>query len=648
MSETLAAVIKGEPDWRALPDATPASIRRLLRRCLAKDAKARLSDASMARIEIDEARGEPHLDVSPAPSTSRRRERLGWAFALALVTAIGVGAIIWALRPAPPAGELHVEINTPPTVDPFSLAISPDGQKIVFVATSEGRSTLWLRALDSGTTTPLAGTDDAAGPFWSPDSQSVAFFNPLEGTLKRTDIDGRSLQLLAKTPGIGGTWNQDGTILFMGHSGLLRVSARGSEPTPVTQGRLHLHPQFLPDGRQFLYWVPTPAPSGVYVGQLDGSESQRVLDADAGAVYVSGHLLFVRQGTLLAQAFDPDRLVLSGNPFRVAEQVPWLPGFPAAVSASSTGTLIYRSSGAVGPLRQWIWFDRSGKEVGKVGDPERDAGRPSLSRDGLQVAMLRGAPPAIWLLTLDRGVFRVLTTNGAVNLDPVWSPDGGRLIFSSNLKGAWDLYQKASDGDGNEQLLYETPQGQVGSFATDWSHDGRFLLYVTGPDPKTRMDIWALPLEGDRKPFVVVQTSFDDFHGQFSPDGKWIAYQSNETGRFEIYIQRFGERGGRQPVSTTGGVHVRWRPDGKELFYIALDDRLMAVPIQLAANGERVKIGAPVALFPTRVGGFEQYVDRQQYIVSPDGKRFLIFTVMEDENASPSPITVVFNWKPRP
>jgi eukaryotic-like serine/threonine-protein kinase len=662
-SDILAAVIKDDPDWSALPDDTPPSIRRLLRRCLAKDPKSRLSDAAAARIEIDDAFAEPGRDTPSAPASSRRNERFIWTAALLLVAATAVATVMFTRRPAPVAGEVRFEIQTPPTTDPISLAVSPDGQQIVFVATHEGRSKLWLRRLDSGSAEPLSGTDGAVAPFWSPDSRSVAFFSNSENRLKRLDIDGRSAQVLLPLPlGSGGTWNRDGTIVFshfMGSSPLLRILSTGGQPSPATRLQppemTHQHPQFLPDGRHFLYHSINLTPPAVFVGDLEGSESRRLLEADTAARYVpTGHLVFVRAGTLLAQAFDADRLTLSGNPFRIAERVAMPSGMPPALSLSATGTLAYRaysSAQSASFVRPLIWFDRSGKEIGRVSDPLPVApasARPSLSPDGRQVAVVRSAdqfaPPDIWLIRLDRGVLTRVTSNGVVNLDPIWSPDGRELVFSSSLKGnQLDLYRQRLDGSGKEELLLATPEAKVPS---DWSHDGRILLYGTSFGAKTGNDIWALPLTGDRKPFPVVQTAFEDAHPQFSPDSRWIAYQSNETGQFEIYLQPFPGPGERQRISTAGGAQVRWRRDGRELFYVALDGRLMAVSIRFAPDGQTVEPSTPAPLFATHVGGAVSTTDRQQYVVSPDGQRFLMSVLPEDPN--PPPITVVLNWRPRP
>jgi len=494
----------------------------------------------------------------------------------------------------------------------------------------------------------LAGTDGGIHPFWSPDSRSIGFF--ADGKLKRIDIDGGTVHRLASAiNGRSGAWNRDGTILFApsGVSSLFSISASGGEPAAVTrleppQQGSHGFPQFLPDGGHFLYSVQGNSDiRGVYIGQLGGSEARHLLDADTSAVYVSsGQLLFVRQGTLFAQNFDPVQMELSGNPSPVAERVAVDRSYAAAVSASAGGTIVYRTGSSAGQ-RQSIWFDRYGKETGRVGDPD-SAGpmNPAMSPDGRHVALFRNVNgnADIWLLETGRGVLNRFTSNSSVEQAPIWSPDGNRIVFSSSPNGIGDLYVKLATGAGNEEQLLVTSQSKM---AVDWSSDGHFILYES-PDPKTGYDLWVLPLDGDRKSYPVARSEFDEKDGQFSPDGKWIAYQSNESGRSEIYVQAFPGPGGKVQMSTTGGAQVRWRRDGKELFYIALDDRLMAVPIQVAANPQTVEPGSPIPLFITRVGGALQTIYRQQYMVSPDGQRFLMNTVTEEAT---SPITVILNWK---
>jgi len=601
------------------------------------------------RIEIEESDIEPEASVAAITAAASPR---GWQGllvpALAFVTLIAVVVAVRRSRPAPDAPETRTEINTPPAANPASLAISPDGKKIVFVAITEGRSQLLLRSLDAISARPLAGTEDASWPFWSPDSRSIGFF--AGSNLKRIDIDGGSVEILTGTNNpAGGSWSRDGVILFAPSSigPISRVSAAGGAPAVVTrltvgQGGHHF-PQFFSDGRHFLYSVVGAADvRGIYIGQLDGPETRRLLDADVATVFApSEYLLFVRQGTLYAQNFDAARLELSGNPVPVAEQVLTLtqPRL-SALSVSATGTIIYRTGTAVAAQRQFIWFDRSGKEIERVGSFATT--QWSLSPDGhrlvMTLAVNRNAD--VWQLDIARGVRSRSTFDAAVDNQPVWSADGSRIVFSSNRKGVADLFQKPAAGAGTEELLLATTQIKI---ATDWSPDGHFLLYRSD-DPKTQFDLWALPLSGDRKPLVVVQTNFNERDAQFSPDGKWIAYESDESGRYEIYVQPFPGPGNKVQISADGGMQVRWRRDGKELFYVAADGRLMSVPIQFTSNGTIVEAGSPVPLFMTRIPHPVQNIAKQQYAVSPDGQRFLMNTIEEETAASP--ITILQNWKP--
>jgi Tol biopolymer transport system component len=660
VSEILAAVLKTEPDWRLLPRDTPASLKRLLRRCLQKEAAHRLHDIADARLEISEVGVESPSGDSADTMRARRRERLVWASAVAVLGLSGAVAIAWVLRPKPPPSLMRLEIATPPTTDLPSLAISPDGRTIAFVATFEGRPRLWLRPLDATTARPLVGTDDARDPFWSPDNRSVGFF--AAGHLKRIDVDGGSPRVLASTVsgalGVGGaSWGRDGTILYapaQTFSSIYRVSSNGGESIAVTRpvrGGFYSLPQVLPDGAQFMYSVvmsdvaESAGSRGIFVGRIDGAEPRRLLDADA-AWYSAGYLLFVRQGALFAQRFDPVRLSLEGRPWTLADPLvsPTI-GTRPAVSTSDAGLVIYRAGSGV-RLRQFIWFDRSGAEIAKVGEPIPNGLNPSLSPDGRRVALHAevDANVDIWLLEAGRGLANRFTTDPTVEAFPIWSPDGNLIVFNSIRAGGNDLYQKPVDGSAPETLLLETSEIKQ---PLDWSADGRFLLYRSrdrsGPDT----DLWALPMRPRGKPFPVVKTKFNETDGQFSPDSQWIAYQSDESGRFEIYVQPFLGVGGRTRVSTNGGAQVRWRHDGRELFYIALDGALMAVPLQLRSDSRLVDVGTPVPLFATRIGGAAatQMVLRQQYMVSANGQRFLMSTV--PEATSSTPITVILNWKPQ-
>jgi serine/threonine protein kinase/Tol biopolymer transport system component len=653
VSDTLAAVLTRQPDWSLLPPGTPWRLRDLLAHCLERNPRRRLRDIGDACVQMEESLSAPGGALAAIPQPWWRRVAL--AVAAAIAGGAIVGTLVWvATRSiAPSAPELRLDITTPPTADPesesVSIAISPDGRRVVFAATPEGRTQLWIRSLDDVAAQPLAGTDNATLPFWSPDSRSVGFF--ADEKLKRIDIAAGSVKTLADArDGRGGTWNRDGTILFAPNAvgPISRISAAGGKPAVLTHVETdaqtdHRSPQFLPDGRHFLYYARgTPEGRGVYVGQLDGTHSQRLLDADAAAVYAStGHILFVRQGALYAERFDLDRLALVGDSFQVAQQVIVSAGISiAALSASQAGPIIY----CAGPIAgQLVWTDRSGKVGESIGDAGGVYLSPSLSPDERRVAVARNVSSNwdVWLIDTARGMNRRLTSHPAVDGLAVWSPDGSHIVFSSARRGSnmLDLYTMLVSGTGGEELLLETPGGGA---STDWSSDGRFLLYHC-PRLTTRHDLWALPMDGNKKPFPVAQSTFNELNGQFSADGKWIAYQSDESGRSEIYVQPFPGPGDKTQVSTAGGGQVRWRADGKELFYIALDGHLMAVPIRLPSNGGTVDIGRPVRLFPThiRYGVLTNY--GAQYAVAPDGQRFLMNTVTEETHT----ISVILNWKPK-
>jgi len=351
-------------------------------------------------------------------------------------------------------------------------------------------------------------------------------------------------------------------------------------------------------------------------------------------------LLFVRQGTLLAQPFDAVTFKLTGEPIAVATGlVVNGPLLSAPISASMAGPIVYRAR-SVGGLRQFVWFDREGKSLGKVGDAVENLLQPEITLDGRRVALHRlvDANTDIWSLDVNRGVLTRFTSSPFVESSPVWAPDGTRIAFSSNQTGAGDLYVKTSGGDSREEVILETPREK---WPTDWSRDGRFLLYVERGNVTTGRDLWVLPMT-DRKPFAIAQTQADEEDGQFSPDVKWVAYQSNESGRMEVYLRPLGGPGDRIQVSVAGGAQARWRSDGKELYYVALDGRMMAVPIAAGASG--IEAGSPSPLFASHVGDPLQTNMRRAYVVSADGQRFLVDTLLETDVA---PITVLLNWKPR-
>ena len=646
VSEMLASVLKTDPDWQRLPAETPEGLRRLLRRCLQKDPARRLQHIGDARLEIDETQFAPGSDARPAPIASRRREWVAWGIVAVLALATAILAVLLS-RPAPSAGELRLELATPPTTDPVSLAVSPDGRRIVYAATTpDGLTRLWLRELDSTEARPLSGTVSGSLPFWSPDSRSIGFF--ADAKLKRMSLDSGAVHTLANAQApAGGTWNSAGTILFCPHvSGdIYRVSAAGGEVQAAlarTDGRRlpYRFPQFLPDGRHFIYSVISGSESGIYVSNLDTSASARLLDADSPAVYGSGHLFFIRQGTLFAQPFDVDRVSVAGNAIRVADQVPG-DRFGAPLSAALAGPIAYRA-GSVQGRRQFVWVDRSGQEVERIGEPDEGAFSPTMSPDGRRVALHRiaGLNPDVWWFDLGRRVLERFTTHEVNDIHPVWSPDGSRIVYASLREKVYDLYEGSVTRANGHNLLLATPHGKV---PMDWSTDGRFLLYRVN-DPTTGVDIWAREMTGDGKTFPVVKTDFEERQAQFSPDTKWIAYESNKSGRPEIVVQPFLRSGAETRISTNGGAQVRWARHGKEIYYIALDGRLMAVSVGISADGQTLETAAPVPLFAPNIGPAVQRLSGPQYAVAADGKRFLL-NRLTDEVQTP-PITVILNWRP--
>jgi Tol biopolymer transport system component len=656
-SEVLARIIERDPDFQALPPRTPQAILRLLRRTLEKDRKRRLADVSDARIEIDDAlAATPPETIAAIAPGARVRKGILWALGATAVLAIGALAIpatLYFRRAVPEPMVTRFDVVTPPTTDAFSFALSPDGRQLVFVANGDNGSQLWLRPLDQIKAQPLAGTAGASYPFWAPDGRVVGFFADFK--LKRVDITGAGLQMLADAASArGGTWNADGVIVFAPAvaAPLLRVPASGGTVAPVTrlvagQGS-HRWPQFLPDGRRFLFLMATgqPEAQGVYVGSLDGREPTRVMPAATAATYAPpGYLLLVSQGVLAAYPFDAARATVEIEPIRVDQPVGADDGaFHSAFSVSAQGVLAHRSGAAA--RRQLVWVDRTGKVLGTVGQPDENAlGNPALAPDGHRVAVTRVAQgnADVWLMDLGLGVPSRFTFDPTIDSAPIWSPDGSQVIFRSTRNGTYDLFEKPTTGTADEHPLLETPQAKS---PLDWSPDGRFLLYSV-LDPKTGSDLWALPLTGERKPFAVLQSSFDEIEGQFSPNGQWLAYASNESGRYEVYVRPFPEAGEKRQVSAAGGTQPRWRRDGHELFYVAPDGRLMAVPISPARGTQALEARSPVPLFQTRLAsganlataGFQA---RPQYDVARDG-RFLM--LINSNDALMSPITIVQNWQ---
>jgi serine/threonine protein kinase/Tol biopolymer transport system component len=636
--ETLGAILKSEPDWRALPSTTPPAILSLLQRCLQKDRNRRTRDIADARFQIEEAPNQqPASPVAPAVLPRSSRERLLWVAA----TLVLASALALSLRYAPGAShdvpEMRLEIGTPQGADLSFFAISPDARALVYQATVEGKNQLWLRRLDSETPQPLVGTDGAVRPFWSADSRSVGFF--ADGQLKRIDIEGGLVQTLAAAPlNNGGAWGPDGTILFTQSSvePLYRVPAKGGKAVVATEVKAphlgHRFPHFLPDGRRFLFFATGPSESqGIYVGSLDSTETKRLLDADSAAMLLApDFVVFARQGALLAQRLNMDSLQPIGDPLPLARQVATPSGTVASValSVATSGPVAYRSNAGERQLR---WVDRSGRQVGLLGGP--DSAQPNdarMSPDGRTVALIRmvNGNNDVWLLETARDARQKLTSNQAREYQVIWSPDGSRIVFGSTRKGIVDIYERSVSGAGTETVVLESSESKN---IWDWSSDERWIVFST-QSPKTARDLWALPMKGEKKPIVVAQTMYEERDARFSPNAKWVAYQSNESGRFEIYVQPFPGPGIRSQISTGGGTAPKWDRDGQRLSFLDQANRVMSVTV--ATNGPKAEPGTPVALFS---------LPPEATYETTDGQRFLINEIVKD----PAPITILLNWRPR-
>jgi Tol biopolymer transport system component len=674
ISHTLADVLRAEIDFTKLPSTTPRAIRALLQRCLDRDVKTRLRDIGEARVAIQRALANREDVAAPRPTeAARHRSAVAWGSSAAAIALAGTLAFVHFGERPPVAETMRFQILAPEqTAFINSIVLSPDGRSYAFEGPGpDGRSMLWVRSFDSDAVRALTGTEGVTtGFFWSPDSRYLAFaVNGFPGRLRKVEVAGGPPQPVCEFTGgfRGGDWSAVGVILFaVGPTGLWQVSDSGGTPTPVTKLDLvrresqHSGPVFMSDGRTFLYHrgsggFSTSQYTGIYTGSLDAKPEQqsntRLLAAESNPVYVrgpstGGSVLFLREGILLSQPLD-EQARPAGNAIPLVEDVGSF-GTSGWFSASARGHLAFRTGRARAALNQLVWFDRRGTRLGQLGPSmELGAGGVQLSPDGKRVTVTRTASRAdfteahIWGADVSRGIFSRLTSGDASDGAPAISPNG-RVAFSSSMNGAvGDLYWVVDSGVGSpEPLLLKS---QTVKHPNDISPDGRFLIY----DDHTamRQDLFILPLDppasGERKPIPFVVTGFDETFGQFSPDGKWIAYSSDETGRREVYVQGFAPDKipaaavRKWTISTAGGDKPRWSADGKELYYIALDRTMMAVPVKLTPTFEP---GLAVSLFETNVTAFTPYD------VSPNG-RFLLNTVSESAPPSASPVTIVLNWE---
>ncbi|MBZ5676582.1 MAG: protein kinase [Acidobacteriia bacterium] len=665
VTETMAAVVLKDPQW----DGVPFEVRRLLKKCLEKDPKKRLRDIGDA-WELLEA--PPVAAEAPAAPSLVRQGGGSLFWIAAAVIALGALAVLAFLhfRETPPPERILSYTLAPPegVQNIQSFAVSPDGRTIVMAAAIAGKQQLWQRPLDALQWQPMSSTDGAAYPFWSPDNRNIAFF--AGGKLRRIAASGGPSQPVCDAPdGRGGSWNRDDVIVFSPVSqdtAVQRVPAGGGVPVDATKTKgVYRFPQFLPDGRHFLYLVSgsTADKDGTYVSSLDGTENRRVLaDRSSAQFAVSaagsrlGHLIFVREDTLMAQPFDAGKAQVWGDVFPVGEGLSFtgVNNF-APVAVSGNGVLLYWTGGRRGGgTNQISWYDRAGKLL-EMAVPPSGVLMPAISPDEKTIVFSRGDPGSdrrdIILRDLSRQNDRRLTTDASANVTPFFSPDGARIVFRSNRGGhLGDLYQRASNGSGQDELLLSDPNGKM---VDQWSRDGRFIIYAE-QDPKTKNDVWLLPMGPDSKPsgepMRFVHSEFNEFDGQLSPDSHWMAYVSDVSGQREVYVQPFPSADNELRISTAGGVQPRWRGDGKELFFQAPDGKLMAVTMTLSSGPTpSLKAGVPLALFdahfPIQTQAFFNYD------VTADGKRFL---VSGDPSASSStgpsiaPLIVRVNWNAAP
>ena len=662
-ASTIAAILAGEPKpVSILRPMSPRGLEHAVRGCLAKDPDARWQSVHDLKANLEWiAEGESTV-TSSASKHNSWRERALWILAavvLSLLTYFAAGhrrtpsttlSTRFSINPPENAvfsGAPNITVQVP------QFALSPDGRTLVFVASSPGTAPmLWLRSIDQVDALPLPGTEQAQLPFWSPDNHWVGFF--AEGKLKKIPLGGGPAQVLAEVADpFGGSWGADNNIVFAKLSStIFCVSSAGGAATSVTklnpshQEAAHRWPQFLPDGRHFIFNVQGTLAEyrGVYVGSVDGEREKFLVHSETAGVYAwPGYLLYLDGDTLLARAFDPAHLEVKGEPLTLASHVGRSAAFNVAVSASGTGTLAHAA--AILQHERLTWFDRAGNSLGVVGTTgDYPDFRLSPKGETLAVSVVdpKSWNPDIWLIDLSRSSLSRFTVGTALNASPLWAPDGSRILFRTNRNGATELYGKSAGGGGNEDAeLTQATQLAAGIESpnlvpSDWSPDGRYLIGNI-PQKMTGYDLWLIPLAGDRKPVRFLDSPGDQLHANFSPNGHFVAYSSDESGRFQVYVQTIPLSDRKWQVSTNGGYEPRWKADGREIYYLSDDRKLMAVTVSAGPS-----FGVPKALFQTRIP--QGVISRRtHYVPTPDGSRFLINT--QTDEAPPNRITIVLNWQ---
>jgi len=633
--------------------------------CMEKDPNERTQSVKQIAIDLKRFKREStrsrvsmirpaQTAVRPAKSISQRHERTAWILAAVFIVSSIVLSLLYFRRPAEERPVFRTSL-LPPEKAAFriqggvNVSLSPNGRAIAFVATdSLGRSYLYVRQLHVLTALLLPGTEGAGFPFWSPDSRFIGYFSG--GKVKKIEAaGGPPVTICDAANGRGGTWNQEGIIVFSPDQagGLSMVSASGGNVTSLTtldssrHEQTHRWPQFLPDGKHFLYFSRSSSGNienesdAAYIRSLDGITNKRLFSVHSNILYANGFMVFLRDRTLMAQPFDAKTLELSGEPAPIAEQVQYDPSFTGGnFSVSENGLLTYLSSES---QSGYILFeyDRSGKILSSIVEGAVFF-NPMFSQDEKKIALqyfdLQSRNWDIWIYELSRNIRTRFTFDPAVEGNPIWSPDGSRIVFTSDRRAYADIYVKSSSGAGQEELLFGS---NLGKRPSDWSSDGNYILYTSVNDPKTKNDLWVLPMNGDRKPFSFLQTEFNEGGGRFSADGKWVAYNSDESGKAEVYVRPFPGPGGKWQISATCGSSPRWRNDGKEIYYFSADNKLMAA--ELKSSGTAIEVGTIKTLIDFQSKGQTVLED-----VTGDGQKFLMR--IASGGTVFSPLTLVTNW----
>ncbi len=647
-ASAMAAVLERDPpSITSLQPMTPPAFERLVKICLAKDPDDRWQTAHDVKLQLRQIlEGGSQISSLAAVVAPRKRTiKLAWAIAAISVVAAVLALFFLYSAEQKQLPVLRVELNPPDKLQ-FNLSgdhggpamISPDGHYLVFSANGTSGTQLYLRSLDSISSQPLPGTEGAMFPFWSPDSHSIGFFT--DDKLKRMDVSGGSpVTICGSTLGRGGTWNQDGTIVaaLSYNTGLSRVPASGGPPTPLTASdgthySSHRWPSFLPDGKHFLYIAvkhnaPTSPETAVFFASLDGKENRLLVHTLSNAIYASGRVLYQRENSLVAQTFDPSSGKLSGEPQTLSENVQFDAGLWRMNLSDSTGGMLVYASGTTSGTEILTWYDRSGKRLGTVGE-QGEFYDLDLSPDGKKIATteLNTATATIWVHDLASNLKTRLTFSGGAHLTPLWSPDGKQVAFTSNQQAAISVKTIGSSAPERTLLSSPTPVYQA---ISDWSHDGRYIMYEQGNN--LNADLWVVRPAGDGKPFVYTTAAS---RGAFSPDGHWVAYVAQEGGRPEVFVAPFPWTGAKWQVSNGGGTGPRWRNDGKELFYFDLNG---VIAVEVNGAGSTFEIGSSKLLFRLPLRG----IIGREFAPTPDGQRFIAVTPSEGDSQS---LTLVQNW----